>query len=219
VSDLQCPARVVLARHAETEYESPLLLDQGGSLTAAGRVQARRLGEALRGERVALVVSSTVSRAVQTAEIAAGVLGVGVEVREGLHEFASGEHRGEPAGRQLFDPVLDRWLRGELEARIPGAESGLEVAARVRDVLDGLADLHRGETLLVVGHGGTMLAALVGLAGPVGRVGLSGHVGPGGADPVPRSGDFRIEYCDRFTLEGDGDGWRLVSGREPAAAD
>lgn len=209
MSDLQCPARIVLARHAETEYESPLLLDHGGTLTPAGRDQARRLGDSLRGERVARVVSSTVSRAVQTAELAAGALGVDVVVREGLQEFASGEHRGRPAGRQLFDPVLDRWLGGDLEARIPGAESGVEVATRARAVLEDLADLHRGETLLVVGHGGTMLATLVGLLGP------AGLRGPGSAARE----DFRISYCECLTIEGDGDGWRLVDGPQHAGPD
>ena len=64
VSDLQCPARVFLARHGETAYETELLMDHGGSLTALGRSQARELGEKLRAERIAHVYSSTVSRAV-----------------------------------------------------------------------------------------------------------------------------------------------------------
>ena len=37
MSALQCPARVFLARHGETEYETDLVTDDGGSLTPAGR--------------------------------------------------------------------------------------------------------------------------------------------------------------------------------------
>jgi phosphohistidine phosphatase SixA len=55
VSDLHCPARVLLARHGEAEYETPLLMNHGGSLTTAGRAQARELGERLREERIAHV--------------------------------------------------------------------------------------------------------------------------------------------------------------------
>ena len=55
MTDLQCPARVFLARHAEAEYETELLMDHGGSLTTAGRAQARELGEKLRSERIAHV--------------------------------------------------------------------------------------------------------------------------------------------------------------------
>ena len=49
MSDLQCPARVFLARHGEAAYETELLMDHGGTLTARGRAQARELGEKLRG--------------------------------------------------------------------------------------------------------------------------------------------------------------------------
>ena len=78
MSDLQCPARVFLARHGEAAYETALLMDHGGTLTARGRAQARELGERLRAEKIAHVYSSTISRAVQTAELAAAVLGVEV---------------------------------------------------------------------------------------------------------------------------------------------
>ena len=54
MSSLQCPARVLVARHGEAEYETDLCSDDGGSLTAAGsragararRVAARRAGRA-----------------------------------------------------------------------------------------------------------------------------------------------------------------------------
>ena len=84
MSDLQCPARIVLARHGEAEYESPLLHDHGGSLTLTGRAQARALGDRLRDERIAHVYTSSLARAVQTGELAAAVLGVEVTVREDL---------------------------------------------------------------------------------------------------------------------------------------
>ena len=56
--------------------------------------------------------------------------------------------------------------------------------------------------VLVVGHGGTMLATLVGLVGPTALSGPDGG----------RRDDFRISYCECFTIEGDGDGWRLDPG-------
>lgn len=190
MSDLQCPIRVLLVRHAEAEYESALLADTGGSLTPVGREQAREVGERLHGERVAVVVSSAMSRAVQTAELMAGVLDAHVLVREGLEEIGSGDFRGRPAEGELFDPTLNAWRAGDLEARVPGGESGQEAAARVWTVLDPLADRFRGETVVVVGHGGTMLAALV----------------SAGLRP---DGDFRIANGAVLAVEGDGDGWRI----------
>src|SRR4051812_30862687 len=96
MSDLQCAARIIVARHGETEYEVDLAGVAGGSLTTRGRAQARRLGEELRSERVAAVVSSSLSRAVQTGELAAAALGVEMSVREGLQEVHVGDMYGKP---------------------------------------------------------------------------------------------------------------------------
>src|SRR5436190_6983124 len=120
MTDLQCPARLFLARHGEAEYETELLMDHGGSLSAVGRAQARELGEKLRGERIAHVYCSTLSRAVQTAELAAAVLGVEVTVREGLGEFAVGDAYGKPAGTGIFLEEMQRWVAGDVEATYPG---------------------------------------------------------------------------------------------------
>ena len=191
MSDLQCPARFLLARHGQAEYESELLMDHGGTLTKRGRDQARALGRQLHGENVAHVYASTLSRAVQTAELAAGVLGVDVTVREGLVEVGVGELIGQPGGSGVFLPVLDQWVAGAVDARFPGGASGAEVAERVGAVLDDLADLHRGETVLVVTHAGAILATLAVLAG--------------------RRGSSRIENCSYAAVERDADGWRLAA--------
>jgi probable phosphoglycerate mutase len=153
---LQCATTLVVARHAEAEYEVDEWADEGGSLTPLGRRQAAALGDALAGRRVAHVWTSTLARAVQTAEIAAARLGVGVTTRSGLREFGVGEHAGKPKD---LDPFLDtylRWLEGDLDARMPGSETGREIADRVGGVLREIADLHPGETVLVVSHGGAI---------------------------------------------------------------
>jgi broad specificity phosphatase PhoE len=191
MSDLQCPARVFLARHGEAEYETELLMDHGGSLTTLGRAQARELGEKLRSERIVHVYSSTISRAVQTAELAAAVLGVEVTVREGLVELALGEAYGRPAGSGIFVREMKAWVAGDVEARAPGSESAVEIAARVRRVLDDLADRHRGEAVLVVSHGGALVATLAVLDFEPGR-------------------SWDIQNCAFARLEGDADGWRAL---------
>ncbi|HEY7988182.1 MAG TPA: histidine phosphatase family protein, partial [Lapillicoccus sp.] len=59
MSDLQCPARFLVARHGEAMYAHPeLLSDEGGRLTDLGKEQAADLAERLRGERVAAVYTS-----------------------------------------------------------------------------------------------------------------------------------------------------------------
>ena len=143
MSDLQCPTRLFLARHGDADYETSLVTDHGGWLSAVGRAQSRELGERLRGERIARVWCSPMSRAVQTAEIAAGVLGVDVVVREGLREYAVGSLAGTDADEAaVVGPVFHRWVEGDDGATVPG-----------------------GEAVLVVGHGGTTMATVPTLLG------------------------------------------------------
>jgi broad specificity phosphatase PhoE len=193
VSDVHCPARIIVARHAEPEYERETMGVAGGSLTAHGRDEARALGERLRPERVAGVVSSELSRAVQTAEIAAAVLGLPVQVREGLQEFAVGEYLGRPYDPVFFHQVLGGWLTGDLDQGVRGGETGRQVVDRVMPVLDAVADQFRGETLLVVTHGGVILS-LFGLIAP------RSPYAPRHEDDVPHTGTY--------VFERDADGWR-----------
>jgi 2,3-bisphosphoglycerate-dependent phosphoglycerate mutase len=192
VSDVHCPARIIVARHGEAEYETPELNAAGGSLTMRGREQARELGERLRVERVAAVVCSELSRAVQTAEIAAGVLGLPVRVRERLHEFPAGDYLGRPYEHGLFDPMASAWLAGDLSAGVPGGETGRQTADRVLGVLEEYADQFRGETVVVVSHGGVILA-------------LWGAIAPGSPDAPAVDG---VLNGDSYAFEHDADGWR-----------
>ncbi|MGD9959778.1 histidine phosphatase family protein [Nocardioides sp.] len=164
MSDLQCAATLIIARHGAAEYESDRWSDAGGSLTSTGREQSRRLGESLAASGVAAVWTSTRSRAVQTAEIAASGLGRAVTTREGLREFDCGDFAGSPMSQDPFATTYARWLSGELDVRIPGAENGHEVVERMRASCAEIADLHRGETVLVVSHGGIVRLALPVLA-------------------------------------------------------
>jgi probable phosphoglycerate mutase len=195
MSDLQCPTRLFLARHGEADYETSLVTDDGGWLSAAGRAQSRELGERLRGERIARVWCSPMSRAVQTAEIVAGVLGVDVVVREGLREYAVGSLAGTDADEAaVVGPVFHRWVEGDDGATVPGGEAVATTVARVVEVLEEVRDVHRGEAVLVVGHGGTTMATVPTLLGA----------------PRATAYDLVLPGGGYVALEGDADGWRAV---------
>ncbi len=152
VSDLHCPATLVVARHAKAAFVEDFFSDEGGSLTSIGREQARALADSLAGRRVAAVWCSDASRAVQTAEIVATRLGVGVTARKSLREVFIGELLGEPFDYGRIESVRDQWYAGSLEVSFESGESGADVVARHRNQFEEIADLHRGEQVLVVGH-------------------------------------------------------------------
>ncbi|WP_067442108.1 histidine phosphatase family protein [Nocardioides jensenii] len=164
MSDLQCASRIVLARHGEAEYESPGLPDDGGSLSTLGRRQSAELATALGHRKVAHVYTSTQARAVQTGEIVAAALGVSVTTRRGLVEYGEGTLTDDAA----FTEIYRRWTDGDLDVRVPGAETGAEGIERLRSTLSDIADQHRGEDVLVITHGGLLrmgVPALVRLDG------------------------------------------------------
>ena len=196
MSDLFCPVSIVLARHGEAEYEAPVVGNLGGSLTMRGRDQAAELARSLADRRVAMIYSSSLARAVQTAEIAAAVLAVPVRVRHELREFEVGDFAGLPFALDVFAPVFARWSAGDLSTGCPGAETGADVVRRVSGELESVADQHRGETVLVVSHGGAIQLTAPAVAPGIGDV----------WEP-----DRWLGYCGTAELEGDADGWQCHS--------
>lgn len=161
MSDLHCPATLLVARHGDADYpHARVLSDDGGWLTDKGRVQVHELVESVRGRNIAGVYSSGLQRAVESAVLAADQLDVRAGVVAGLEEFSV----GALAGRDHDDPellgVFEAWKAGHLGTVIPGGESGQAVLDRYRDALEEISDQHRGESVLVFSHGGVMSFAL-----------------------------------------------------------
>lgn len=161
MSDLFCPATLLVARHGDAGYPHPSVLsDDGGWLTDLGRTQVGDLAAALRGRNVSAVYTSPMQRAVESGTLAAELLGVELRVVDGLREFRV----GALAGREHDDPELlgiyRAWATGHLGTFIPGGESGEGALARYREALQEISDQHRGESVLVFSHGGIMSFAL-----------------------------------------------------------
>ena len=193
------PTRVFLARHGEADYESDLVTDHGGSLSATGRAQATALAQSLRAEGVAQVWCSPLSRAVQTAEIAAASLGLDVVVREGLREYGVGNLAGTTGDEAaVVGRVFDAWVAGDDEATIDGGERIEDIVRRVTGVLTEVADHHRGESVLVVSHGGAIRATLARLVGMPRAEARNLALPGGGQIGVERdSGDWRLSPTGR----------------------
>lgn len=148
---------LLLVRHGETDWNRDARW-QGHSdtpLNDAGRVQARRLAAEL-GE-VDVVYSSDLERARETAEILAEPLGLQVRLDRRLRERGFGAWEGKTAAEIETEFADDhaRWLAGEA----PGAadaEPFDAFGARVEEFVTDVLAEHPGETVLVVGHGGTI---------------------------------------------------------------
>jgi alpha-ribazole phosphatase/probable phosphoglycerate mutase len=121
-----------------------------GRLSAAGREQARELGQRRGDDGLAAVFTSDLRRAVETAEIAFAGSTVPIVQDERLRECNYGELNG------TAEPLLDRAAR--LDVPYPGGESWRQAAERVAGFLGELRHHRAGERALVISHSATHFA-------------------------------------------------------------
>lgn len=151
---------VLALRHGQSEWNA-LGKWQGQAdtrLTDKGEQQARLAAEALAAEAHAFdaVWASDLERARRTAEIAAGVLGIGdVRLDTRLRETHAGEWQG------LTRSEIEAGWPGFLAAdrRPPGFEDYDAAGRRLLDALVDIAEAHTGGHVLVVSHTGVIRAA------------------------------------------------------------
>jgi probable phosphoglycerate mutase len=198
----------VLWRHGRTEWNDRRRF-QGQTdigLDEHGRRQARRSARLLAAMPPTALLSSDLSRAVDTATELAALTGLAVSTDPRLRETHAGRWEGLLAEEiRASDAALwDLWQGGDPQARPGGGETRGEVADRaVSAVGDALAVVPAGGVLVVSTHGGTARALIGRLLGlPEG----SWHVLGG------------LANCSWSVLEEGAHGWRLEehnAGRLP----
>lgn len=136
-------------------------------LSPNGFVQARDLGERLRGEGLRYIVSSPFLRTLQTADCVAEALGLRIHVERGAGEMLSADWfpDGDPRTWSLDGlckqfPRIDRGCRSAVDPEYPEDWSQCKVraAATMRALVDRL-----GGDFLVVAHGATVSSMCWGL--------------------------------------------------------
>jgi len=157
--------RLVLARHGETEW-SASGKHTGTTdvpLTDKGREQARRLGERLGGREFALVLTSPLSRAMDTCEIAG--LGDRAQIEPDLHEPDYGDYEGLTTDQiREQRPAWSVWRDGSPGGEIPdqAGERADRVIARALEAGGDVALFAHGHLLRVLGARWIELPAVYG---------------------------------------------------------
>ncbi|MGH4006628.1 MAG: histidine phosphatase family protein [Pseudonocardiaceae bacterium] len=192
--------RLVMARHGQTTANAEGILDTrlpGHPLTEEGHRQAAELAQRLAGESVVAVYASQALRAQQTAEPVAARHGLTTQVLKGVHEVAVGdlEGRQRPEDHRALHEMYRAWHSGNLQAALPGGESGSEVLDRYLADVATIRASHPGGTAVLVSHGAATRLAIVALAANV-----------DGSFAAPRL----LPNAATILLEADGDGWRCL---------
>ena len=152
----EVPTTTILLRHGDTdlspEHRFSGLRDL--PLSASGERQARAAACRLAaGAPIDVVVCSPLRRAVETAAIAAGELGLSAVVDDDLRETDFGAWEGLTLAeiQQCWPAVAAAWRCDPRQAP-PGGESFADTARRVNRACDRLLRDHGGKRVLVVGH-------------------------------------------------------------------
>jgi broad specificity phosphatase PhoE len=166
---------VLLTRHGHTDRSEPeqyLGQHLPASLTERGRRDAKALADRLDGVPIDRVLSSPAARAMETAEIVRLARDVVIEPDARLMELDYGAWEGHTLEeiKALFPGQYEQYEQDPATFDVGGAESGLEVAARLQPVIDELLDwadaAGSDRTCLMVGHSSTnriLLAMVLGV--------------------------------------------------------
>jgi ribonuclease H / adenosylcobalamin/alpha-ribazole phosphatase len=152
-----CHTLLSTVRHGLTElnrdkrvggrYDAPLVEE--------GRRQAREANEAFDGTPFDLVISSPLSRALETAQIIAGVRREDIVVEEGCTERSFGEMEGLTPTQVRERLPQVRYVRiGHVDYSLnpPGGETFEQLHDRARRFLERTLELHSGKKILLFGH-------------------------------------------------------------------
>lgn len=155
-----------LVRHGETDWNLARRI-QGRTdipLNDTGRGQAAATGALLARRSWDAVVTSPLSRALETGQIIAAELGM----PEPTTDVALVERNyGEAEGMDYLT-LSETFPEG---AEVPGRESHDEVAARALPALLQIARAHPGQAVVVVAHGG-VIRSVLGAVDPTGKHGM-----------------------------------------------
>jgi alpha-ribazole phosphatase len=164
---LPVTTKLFLVRHGETIWNKELKY-QGHSdtpLSEEGLRQAELVAGRLAGEKIDAVYASDLSRAMITAATIAGRHGLQVDAMADLREIKFGQWEG-----LTYDRIVDGWSNEMSrlythadEVRIPGGETFRELKDRAAGAISRLVEKHRGQTIAVVSHGGTIRTILCSL--------------------------------------------------------
>ena len=165
--------RILLARHGETAWNALGKL-QGATdipLNATGRDQARALATVLADAGISTVWTSDLSRARETGEVIAGVLGLAApRVEPALRERQFGVFEGLTR-HECASQHPEAWQAWQAQTGTPpGGEPREVAAARLAGALGRIAaaplERDRDGAVLVISHGGIMRLWLMTLHGP-----------------------------------------------------
>ncbi len=214
--------KVILVRHGETEWNvlCKFLGTVDLPLNEKGRRQAGYAKEALKDEKIDLIISSPMKRAYETGEIIRGDRDLEIYKDEGFREISCGKWEGLNGVEveEKFPGQIYLWGNEPDACRIEDGDTFQEVSERVVEAFWSVVRANRGKTILITAHMICLTLLMIHFVGK--EINDMWEVKPisnSALNIVEVSDDDQVEIIawsdDSFVPEEDKKGSALVAGR------
>ena len=161
--------KLYIVRHGETVWnrEGRIQGHTDVGLSERGREQARLLAQRLESIALDAAYASDLSRASDTARVILKDREVPLYPTPRLREYHKGAFEGLTEGelRARYPSEYPGYVAKDLDYAPEGGESTRGVSARMAAVINEIKERHLSDNVLVVGHGGSLRAAMMALLG------------------------------------------------------
>jgi len=161
--------KLLLARHGATELNSARIFvgQRDAELSALGQSQVKKLSGRLAAEKIDVIYSSDLRRAMVTAETIASKHKLEITTCPELREVDYGKFEGLTFEQitQLYPELAGLCLNWDLQLKFPDGESVEELKQRVNKFLGRLKHHDQEQTVLIVAHGGPLRLIICSLLG------------------------------------------------------
>lgn len=162
-------SKVYLIRHGEVAWNAAnaYVGSTDIPLNETGRAQAALLAKRLERDDISAIYASDLSRARETAEIAAERLGLSVMIIPALQELDYGEWEGMPEVElpKRYPELFEAWKADPAKVSTPGGETFAQLRDRAYPAFCRIAEEHPNENVVIVAHKSTNRALLCCLLG------------------------------------------------------
>jgi broad specificity phosphatase PhoE len=150
--------QLILVRHGETVLNAAGIAQgwNDSALSDTGQRQVRALAERLKPRGITAIFSSTLGRAMSTAEVIAEATGLPIATLPELREMGYGEWEGMRFldVREQYAELYERWIE-DPDCRCPGGESHRDLLTRMERAFAHVESVVNGERqrVVLVTHG------------------------------------------------------------------
>lgn len=146
--------RLILVRHGQTDLNTKRVYQGRGSdidLNEVGLEQARKTAEFLKNEKIDLIISSPLKRALQTAQIINKYHNIDIKTIDKITERDFGEFEGVEYAKVDYKNIREEDAYEKFDVEHPK-----KFQERVESFLEDIHIEHYGKNILIVSHGGTL---------------------------------------------------------------